>query len=111
MEEASFSASNIAFGMGGALLQKCDRDTYSFAQKACEIVRSGTAYDTYKQPFTDSKKSSKHGRQSVTMKGGKYITAPEKDGKTGNLLRTVWKNGEFLVNTTFKEIRDRAALK
>jgi len=31
--EEGFSAQNVAYGMGGALLQKCNRDTMSFATK------------------------------------------------------------------------------
>jgi nicotinamide phosphoribosyltransferase len=32
---------NITFGSGGALLQKMDRDTQSFAYKACHAIIDG----------------------------------------------------------------------
>jgi nicotinamide phosphoribosyltransferase len=34
---AGFSASNVAFGMGGGLLQKVNRDSMSFATKLCRV--------------------------------------------------------------------------
>lgn len=36
--EAGFSAENVAFGMGGGLLQAVNRDTMSFATKLCLVV-------------------------------------------------------------------------
>lgn len=62
-----YSADNFAFGMGGALLQKIDRDTYGWAQKAC-AVRDDTSSewrDVYKDPITDPGKVSRKGRQSI----------------------------------------------
>ncbi len=38
VEEAGFSAQCVAFGMGGGLLQKVNRDTMSFATKLSKIV-------------------------------------------------------------------------
>ena len=38
--DAGFSAENVAFGMGGGLLQKVNRDTMSFATKLCHGLRS-----------------------------------------------------------------------
>ena len=35
---AGYSANNVAFGMGGGLLQKVNRDTMSFATKLCHIT-------------------------------------------------------------------------
>ena len=61
-----YSISNIAFGMGGALLQKLDRDTLGFAMKQSAVCRSGVWYDTYKDPITDVGKSSKKGTAGVT---------------------------------------------
>lgn len=56
-----FSASNLAFGMGGALLQKCDRDTMAFAYKTSAACVGGTWRDVYKDPVPDSGKRSKRG--------------------------------------------------
>lgn len=61
-----FSADNIAFGMGGALLQKVDRDTQKFAMKCSAImVSEGGEFsgwvDVFKDPITDKGKRSKSG--------------------------------------------------
>lgn len=59
IQHAGFSADNVAYGMGGGLLQKVNRDTMSFATKLCHIVYAdGTAADTMKQPATDTGKFS-----------------------------------------------------
>lgn len=57
-----FSADNISFGMGGALLQKVDRDTQSFAMKCSSIMVDGEWRDVFKDPITDPNKTSKRGR-------------------------------------------------
>ena len=38
VEKAGFAAQNVAFGMGGGLLQKVHRDTMSFATKLSKIT-------------------------------------------------------------------------
>ena len=48
-----FSATNIAFGMGGALLQQVNRDTQRFAMKCSEITVDGIARPVSKNPITD----------------------------------------------------------
>jgi len=52
-----YSAQNVAFGMGGGLLQKVNRDTMSFATKLSHITYAdGTSRDVMKTPKTDSGK-------------------------------------------------------
>ncbi len=41
MEEDGWCADNVAFGSGGALLQKVDRDTQRCAFKCCVAVIDG----------------------------------------------------------------------
>jgi len=61
-----FSACNVAFGMGGGLLQKMNRDTMSFACKLSHIVdASGEARDVMKTPKTSSAKISLPGKLFV----------------------------------------------
>jgi len=49
----------VAFGMGGGLLQKLDRDTMSFATKLSHVVYAdGTPGDSMKNPAGDSAKIS-----------------------------------------------------
>lgn len=59
---SGYSVDNIAFGMGGALLQKCDRDTQKFAFKCSATRINGTWHDTYKDPVDDKGKTSLKGR-------------------------------------------------
>ncbi len=110
-----FCASNIAFGMGGALLQKLDRDTQAFAYKASAVEIDGKWHDVYKDPATDSGKRSKrgllglvrdgHGWRTVSVDGTQF--APIGGGDT--LLRPVWRNGRLLVDEPLSVIRERAA--
>lgn len=68
MESRNFSADNIAFGMGGGLLQKCDRDSQKFAMKCSAARIHGEWVDVYKDPVTDPGKASVRGRV------GAYLT-------------------------------------
>lgn len=104
------SADNIAFGMGGALLQKVDRDTMKFAMKASAAKVGGLWRDVYKDPITDQGKRSKKGRLAVIRDDqGVMHTIREQDlAKRKNLLQTVFKNGELLIDHSFADIRTRA---
>ena len=61
-----WSAENVAFGMGGALLQKVNRDTFKYAMKASAMKRLNDVYwnDVFKEPVTDTVKASKRGIQT-----------------------------------------------
>jgi nicotinamide phosphoribosyltransferase len=115
---AGFSIDNIAFGMGGGLLQAWNRDTLKYAMKASAIrINDGKWVGFAKDPITDKGKQSKEGRLALVHNCGigscSYKTIPEEVLKSGdkNLLRTVFKNGELLIEDTFQAIRERAALK
>ena len=101
-----FSASNIAFGSGGALLQKLDRDTQKFAFKCSSATINGEEVQVYKDPVTDSGKRSKRGRLSLVKEHGKFVTV--EGDRNDDLLQTVFENGRLLVETTLDEVRVRA---
>lgn len=103
------STENAAFGMGGGLLQKVDRDTLKWAMKASQAWVNGETRDVYKDPVTDPGKRSKAGRWAVvqTPDGYEGRRLEELDGQD-NLLRPVFRNGKLLIDDTFAEIRDRA---
>ncbi|MGB3739948.1 MAG: hypothetical protein WA948_11450 [Pontixanthobacter sp.] len=62
MIEESFAIDNIAFGMGGGLLQTLDRDTLRYAMKANAMKDAdGIWHDISKTPATDPAKGSKAG--------------------------------------------------
>ena len=111
MKKRGLSADNVAFGMGGELLQKVNRDTQKFAMKASAICIKGEWRDVYKDPITDQSKRSKKGRLALIKEKGIFktvlrdqITADE------NQLRTVFKNGQLLVDLTFDQVRENAAV-
>jgi nicotinamide phosphoribosyltransferase len=57
--DSKISLDNIAFGMGGGLLQKVTRDTCGFAMKCSAAKVDGVWRDVYKDPIGGSKTSIK----------------------------------------------------
>jgi nicotinamide phosphoribosyltransferase len=112
LKSEGFSASNIAFGIGGSLLQKVNRDTLRFAYKCSAIVVDGRLREVYKQPITDAGKNSKRGRLDLVRREGVYETVKIEDAETiaaeDSSLRTVYENGELLIDDRLDEIRKRA---
>ena len=122
----NWSISNIAFGMGGGLLQKNNRDTLKFAMKACarhdadgwhDISKDPTIYDakTWK-PLRSSFKKSMAGRLELMRKGDDFktvrieeVAALEAQGYTA-MLETVYDNGVLVRDMTFEEVRENAKL-
>ena len=104
--ESGWSIDNIAFGMGGALLQKVDRDTLSFALKCSAINIGGEWFDVKKDPVTDSGKKSKAGRVVAVVKDGEYASSVR--GVGVNAMRTVFADGELLLETGLEAIRSLA---
>jgi nicotinamide phosphoribosyltransferase len=110
-----FSVENVAFGMGGALLQRLDRDTQKFAYKASAAEIGGVWRDVYKDPATDHGKRSKRGLLGLVDRGG-YATVPVDGARFApldggeNILRPVYRNGALLVDEPLSTIRERAAL-
>jgi len=104
LKREGFSADNIAFGMGGGLLQKPNRDTLRFAMKASAICVDGEWRDVYKDPITDSGKRSKKGRLALTCDF--ETVRVEELGERENLLEPVFRDGELLREVCFDEVRD-----
>lgn len=111
MTKRGLSADNIAFGMGGELLQKVNRDTQKFAMKASAVCVNGVWRDVFKDPITDSGKRSKKGRLALVKNSeGQYQTIREQDlGQQQNQLRVVYRNGALLVDDSLAEIRARVS--
>ncbi len=107
--EAGFSADNLAFGMGGGLLQQVNRDTLSFAMKASSICIDGNWRDVFKDPITSHSKRSKKGRLALikTENGIKTIRENELNNQT-NLLQDVYIDGKLLIEDDLMTIRERA---
>ena len=102
--------------MGGASLQgssenTINRDTQKFAFKASSITVNGERRDVWKSPITDLGKQSKRGRLDlIQWSDGKYETVQlgNFDYNAATVMRTVYENGELLVDDTFEQIRARA---
>lgn len=127
ISEAGFSASNIAFGMGGGLLQKLDRDTLRFAYKVSSINRDGSWRDVKKTPKTDASKSSKGGRVELAVNADNDFVTVDLDRldrknptnfeawdyegeQPVNLpMVTYYDDGYVKVGEQFEDVRARAA--
>lgn len=108
--ENGYSATNIAFGMGGGLLQKdIHRDTQKFAFKCSSANVNGKEIDVYKDPATSSMKKSKKGKLELVEQSGTFITVrrEELNGRE-SLLRDVYKDGVILEEDCLENIRKRA---
>lgn len=103
-----YSTSNVAFGMGGALLQKLDRDTQKFAYKCSSATVDGEDRDVFKDPITDIGKRSKGGKLDLIRScGGDYQTVKDQD-HFQSVMRTVFVDGTILVSDSLEEIRKRS---
>lgn len=119
MKEAGWSADNLAFGMGGQLLQQINRDTLQYAMKCNAIKMSGAHGNSNwipvsKNPVGDQKKASKAGRLAVLEHSNGHVwyeTVAEDMPmmKGDNQLEVIWENGKLLRDQSLKEIRERAA--
>jgi nicotinamide phosphoribosyltransferase len=108
-----WSADNIAFGMGGALLQQLDRDTQKFAMKCSSACVNGEWIDVQKDPVTDSGKKSKAGRVSLYKAGGEWVSAVDQPkgwfdkgfGPFTEMLQEVYRDGQLVKEINFDEVR------
>ncbi|MGD9584294.1 MAG: nicotinate phosphoribosyltransferase [Lysobacterales bacterium] len=118
---AGFATDNIAFGMGGALLQQLNRDTQKFALKCSAARVDGRWIDVYKDPITDKGKQSKRGRMTLLQhrEYGTFRTVPipptaasiaevERPLGYDDALLTVWQDGRFVNDQSFAQVRARA---
>jgi nicotinamide phosphoribosyltransferase len=110
-----YSADNIVFGSGGALLQKVNRDTFKFAQKASAVLKDGKWVGISKKPITDSGKQSKEGflvlmRSKIT---GEFITANSMNRLSEefeNVMDVVYSYGYQYNKQTLDQIRARCVV-
>lgn len=112
-----WSADNVAFGCGGALLQQMNRDTQRFAFKCSSVQVNGEEHDVFKAPATDPTKNSKRGRMKlVNNRGWKddeigldhYETVPASDSRPDE-LKTVFLDGYVVRMYNLDDCRANAA--
>lgn len=109
-----YSAQCVAFGMGGGLLQRVNRDTMSFATKLSFIrYADGREVKVMKKPATESGKKSFPGILKVIRDEDGHPVIYPSDGTPDpkNLLQVVYDNGPVkdLKWDDFDTIRDRVA--
>jgi len=109
--EAGYSAQCVAFGMGGGLLQKVNRDTMSFATKLAYIkYADGREMKIMKRPATESGKKSFPGILKVKRNDKGVPVIYPSDGKVDkdNLLEVVYDKGPVAGHKwrTFDEQRE-----
>ena len=111
-----WSADNIAFGMGGALLQALDRDTQKFAMKCSSAQINGEWIDVQKDPITDSGKKSKAGRVTLWQSGGEFASGVKPPagwtdkgfGGWTEAMQTVFRDGKIIREYDFAEVRSNS---
>ncbi|KAG7162503.1 Nicotinamide phosphoribosyltransferase-like 2 [Homarus americanus] len=109
LKNHGWSTASAYFGAGAALLQRLDRDTQRCAYKVSFAEVEGEGVEVYKEPVTDSGKTSKRGRLTLQCEDGVYTTVQSGKGDPAkDQLVTVFENGELLRDYTFREVQDRA---
>jgi nicotinamide phosphoribosyltransferase len=107
LKAKGFASTNLVLGIGSYTYQHVTRDTLGFAMKATYGVVNGKPVNIYKDPVTDNgvKRSAKgliRVNEDLTMTD--QVT-PEEEA-TG-LLRTIFKDGKLVEETSLQEIRSR----
>ena len=113
---AGYSADNVVFGQGGALLQMVNRDDQKFAMKCSAALVDGKWVDVFKDPITDKGKQSKKGKLKLvewtSSKNGVITKSLETiDNKheayphVKDVLEVVFENGVLIRDMTFDEVR------
>ncbi|NIG52555.1 nicotinate phosphoribosyltransferase [Chitinophaga sp. Cy-1792] len=119
LEQAGISAENLVLGMGGALLQRVNRDTQEFALKCSYAQVNGKHIDVQKSPaeldkdghLRTSFKKSKAGKLKLVVENGVFITVREEEfPDLKDQLVTVFENGHLTSNITFEAVRQNAKL-
>ncbi|WP_462267361.1 nicotinate phosphoribosyltransferase [Mucilaginibacter sp.] len=117
LKDNGISAENLVLGMGGALLQKVDRDTQKFALKCSSAVINGQTVAVEKSPtemdangnITESFKKSKGGRLKLVKVNGAFNTVKEQEHpELADELHTVFENGQLTGSISFEEVRANA---
>lgn len=117
LKQAGVSAENLVLGMGGALLQRVNRDTQEFALKCSYAEINGQGVDVYKSPvemdaegnLRTSFKKSKAGKLKL-VKDAEGLKTVALSAAGNDLLETVFENGKLVKDQRFEDIRKMAAL-
>lgn len=111
LKAKGFASTNVVYGIGSYTYQYKTRDTFGFSYKSTACVIDGQEKAIFKDPKTDDGlKKSQRGRVRVFSQDGKIqLTDGHSlaDTFTDDLLKTVYLNGELLVDQSLADIRGR----
>jgi nicotinamide phosphoribosyltransferase len=119
LKNAGISAENLVLGMGGALLQRVNRDTQEYALKCSYAQVNGKEIKVQKNPLEldangntrISFKKSKYGKQMLVKENGVFKSYSQSEApQLPDELVTVFENGEIKKQYTFDEIKKRAII-
>lgn len=119
LKQQKISAENLVLGMGGALLQKLNRDTQKYALKCSYAEIDGKPVIVQKRPkelnskgeMVKSFKISKAGKLKLVQQNGSYKTVGANEfPELADELITVFENGEIKKEYSFEEIRENAEI-
>lgn len=109
-----FCVNNVIFGVGSYTYNMISRDTLGHALKATYCEVNGKSIQIFKNPKTDKDaiKKSQKGKVAVVEQAGQLVLIDNLDDNAeknvaDNLLKSVFKNGQLLRETTMQEIRQR----
>jgi len=114
LKQQGISAENLVLGMGGALLQKVDRDTQKFALKCSSAIINGKEVAVEKSPtemdahgnITASFKKSKGGLLKLAKMDGGFKTVNQHEyPELADELRLVFENGKLINEISFEQVR------
>ena len=112
LRNKGFASTNMVYGIGSYTYQYNTRDTFGFALKSTLCVIDGIEKFIYKDPVTDDgTKKSQTGPVAVLV--GQDGAIYHIDGLSrneniyGNIMRTIFLNGELVIDDDLKSIRDR----
>ena len=109
LKQKGFATTNVVLGIGSFTYQYNTRDTFGFAMKATYVEINGEGRAIFKDPITDdgTKKSAKgliqlKRENSTIVLKDECTIAEEQEG----ILKTVFKNGKLIRETSLKEVRN-----
>lgn len=106
-------ASQVVLGIGSYTYQYNTRDTFGIAMKATYIEVDGEGREIFKTPITDDgTKKSATGLLCVKKENGEYILKDKVswEEESQSELKTVFKDGKMIKETTLPQIRERIKL-
>lgn len=113
LADKKFAATNVVLGIGSYTYVYQTRDSAGFAAKGAWFSTENNAlgYDIFKDPITDDgTKKSLRGFQFVSVADGVITSTQcdrEKAFSSENMLKTIYKDGQFFNQTTLEEIDAR----